>query len=284
MKDPYDRPIKSKLARHIDKITTPIFDKSLQEIKPNTMIGLPPIKFYWRPNNYRRQFLFNTETFKRNTTPQIANFGTKFIYKDFYNTTIVVDIPRKKPAKITAIYKPLKRFYYEIKCYNLKEINERINKKVKDIENTLINALNIFIKHFGGNFDLDSGKWVRFEDDIHGEEFIDKLPRDLIITDTYFKKVYQKGIEFKNPAYVKSYISNRAVEEITPEIAEAINELGSKFDLFTERVTPAIESLAANMATHVKIMQGIEQGIKGFNSTVKKLNKRLDQKSLNKWL
>ena len=289
MKNPYNRPVKDPYKKHIDKLVTPIFDKVLQEIKPNTMIGVTPITFLWRPNNYRLQFNFKKETFKRNTTIASGvtplNFGTKFILKGYNETTIILDIPKhKKQAKITLIYKPKRRFYYHIKCSNLKAIDTRINEKVRNIENKLIYALNGFISQYGGGYVPNSKKWVRFEDDIHGEDYIDKIPRDLIITDTYFKKVYQKGLEFKNPAYVKSYISNRAVEEIAPDIAEAINGLGSKFDQFTDKVTPAIENLATNMSTHVKVMKDIGQGIKEFNKTVKKLDSRLSQKKLGEWL
>lgn len=289
MKNPYDRCVKSKLERDIKRITDPIFNRVPQEIKQNTMSGVPPIIFFWRPNNYRLQFNFKIETFKRNTTLASGvtplNFGTKFIYKDFYNSTIILDIPKhKKPAKITAIYKPIKRFYYELKCYNLAEIDTKINERVKSIENKLIYALNQFISKYGGSYVAGSKKWVRFEDDVHNEDFIDKIPRDLVITDTYFKKVYQQGIEFKNPAYVKTYISNRVVEEITPEIAEAINTLGTEFNQFTARVTPAIENLAMNMGTHISIMKDIKKGINEFRSVVKDLNNQLKQTKLNRWL
>lgn len=289
MKNPYTRCIKDPYKKHIDKLIKPIFDKVLQEKKPNTMIGVTPISFFWRPNNYRLQFNFKTKTFKRNTTlksgVQISNYGTKYVLKNFNETTIMLDIPkRNNRAKLTIIYKPIKRFYYEIKCRDLKAIDTRINEKVREIEDKLIYALNGFILRFGGTVNINSKKWVRFEDDIHGEDFIDNIPRDQIINDTYFKKVYQKGLEFKNPAYIKSYISNRAVEEIAPEIAAAINELGSSFDKFSEKVTPAIENLAANMSTHVKVMKNIDRGINAFNKTVKKLDSKLDQKKLGEWL
>lgn len=289
MKNPYSRCVKKPYEKHIRDLVLPIFNRSLQEKKGNTMIGVTPIIFFWRPNNYRLQFNYNTKTFKRDTTlksgVQISNYGTKYTLKDFHETTIMLDTPKKKKqAKITVIYKPKQRFYYEVKCSSLNTIDKRINEKVRNIENKLIYALNSFIMRFGGVADLDTRKWVRFEDDIHGEDFIDKIPRDQIINDTYFKKVYQKGIEFKNPAYIKSYISNRTVEEIAPEIAEAINGLGSLFSQFSERVTPAIENLAVNMGTHVKVMKNIDKGIKAFNKTVKKLDTRLSQKKLGEWL
>lgn len=252
------------------------------------MGGVPPIKFFWRPNNYRLQFNFKIETFKRNTTLASGvtplNFGTKWVFKDFESTTIVLDVPkRKKVPKITVIYRPVKRFHYEVKCYNLAEIQEKVNERVQNIENKLIYALNTFISIYGGSYVPGSKKWVRFEDEIHSEDFIAKIPRDLLINDTYFKKAYQEGIEFKNPAYLKTYISNRAVEEISPEIAEAINTLGTSFNEFTAKVTPAIENLAMNMNTHVKVMKDISKGICEFRGTVKNLNNQLKQTTLKRW-
>jgi hypothetical protein len=288
MVNPYSRYAGNEYKEHIKKIVLPIFNKVLQETKENTMIGVRPIVFFWRPNNYRLQFNFKTETFKRNTTLKsgvtISNFNTKYTIKNFYDSTLMVDIPKKnKQGKITIIYKPSTRAYYEIKCSSLEEIDRRINEKVHNIEEKLLYALKRFILRFGGIVEWSTKKWVRFEDDIHGEDFIDKIPRNMVITDTYFKKVYKKGVEFKNPAYVKSYISNRVVEEMSPEIADSINGLGLKFDSFIDKVTPVIENLSSNMATHVKIMKGIEKGITDFNSTIKKLNNKLDQKTLNKW-
>lgn len=289
MIDPYKRLTKDPYKTHIDKLVRPIFEKVPQEIKVNTMSVARPIQFFWRPNNYRLQFNFKIETFKRNTTlksgVQISNFGTKYTYHNFYNTTVILDIPkRKKSPKITLIYKPSKRFYYEIKCSNLAEIDKKINEKVLNIEQSLMEALKLFISNYGGSVDMRTKKWVRFEDDIHGEDYIDNIPRDMVITDTYFKKVYQKGLEFKNPAYVKAYISNRAIEEIAPEIAAAINGLGMEFSNFSSQALPVIQELALNMGTHIKVLKGIEKGIDKFNKTVETLNKRLEQKKLSEYL
>lgn len=243
------------------------------------MIGTKRKFYFWRPNNYRLQLNFNTETFKRNTTLNsgglLSNFGTKLTIKQFNQTTIMVDIPKRKtiPPKITLIYKPLKRFYYKIKG------KEEISAKVNEIEQRLLDTLNLFIAKFGGSYDIHTKKWVRFEDDIHGEDFIDKLPKDLVITDTYFKKVYQKGIEFKSPDYVKNYISNRAVEDIAPEIAEALNNLGARFDLFTNKALPVIEDLSRNIKTHLSVLNNIDKSFKKFN---KLLTER--QRKLKDWL
>ncbi|KKL71147.1 hypothetical protein LCGC14_2097760, partial [marine sediment metagenome] len=73
-----------------------------------------------------------------------------------------------------------------------------------------------------------------------------------------------------------SYIQNRAVESIAPEIAQSINSLHTL-------IVPAIENLAKNMNTHVKVMKNINSGIKKFNKTVSKLDKNLSQRRLREY-
>ena len=62
-----------------------------------------------------------------------------------------------------------------------------------------------------------------------GEDYIDKIPKEVIIHDTIFKKVYGEGIEFgvtgEPTVKLKTYIKNRAIEDIAPEIIKSINEV-----------------------------------------------------------
>ena len=268
------------IEEHIKKIVKPIFDKVLQETnKDTTKVTVKPITFIWRPNNYRLQLNFKTETFKRNTTPnttlKISNYGTKFTLTNFYETTIMLDIPKKKSAKVTLIYKPKTRFYYNIKCNSIDDIDTRIKEKVNDIEKKLLLALNEFIKIYGGGVDISSKKWRRHEDEIKHESFIDSLPPDLVIHDTYFKKVYPKGVEFKGPTYVKNYISNRAIESIAPDISNSINNLGNAL---LNELNPTIKSLDMNMKTHISVLKGIDKSFKKFNKAIDRLSQtRLNQ-------
>ncbi len=281
----HNKESKEAYKKHIDKLVKPIFDKVLKEANIDTMsVGNKPISFLWRPNNYRIQIPFNTIKFKRNTTKEhhikTSNYGTKFTLKNLDEATIMLDIPKKKTAKLTVIYKPKKRFYYNITTYSIKELENRINQRVNEIESKMLSSVNKFTKLVGGEAEVNKRKWMRHEDDIHGESFIDSLPPDLVIHDTYFKKVYQKGVEFKGPVYVKNYIANRAIEDLSPEIASSINNLGVAL---LEKLNPSIENLSMNMQTHVSIMKKIEQGITKFNKTVNKLNNKLDQKKLNEY-
>ena len=92
-----------------------------------------------------------------------------------------------------------------------------------------MSALRAFSKQFKLNIPYNRAIWSRYEEFTKGEEFIDSIPQEVIIHDTFFKKVYKKGIEFKNTkkgespgVHIKNYIKNRAIEDIAPEIARAI--------------------------------------------------------------
>ncbi len=269
--------------KHIDKLVKPIFDKVLKEMGMDTMSGVKPISFLWRPNNYRLQIPFKTETFKRDTTiksgVKISNYGTKFTLKNFHEATIMLDIPKKKSAKITIIYHPLKKFYYHIESESIKGIGERIFQRVNEIEYKLISAVGEFTKLVGGEAAINKREWKRHEDEVKHEEFIDSLPPDLVIHDTYFKKVYQKGLEFKSPVIVKNYISARVIEDIAPEIAKEINLFNMKID----KVATSMAYVAENYKSHVKM---VEQGTKVNEESLKlfkKLNRRLSQKKLKEY-
>ena len=102
----------SAYKNHVASICKPHWDKVLKEIGLDTMsVADSTLCFLWRPNNYRLQIPFKTETFKRDTTIKsgvnISNYGTKFTLKNFHETTIMLDIPKKTPAKITIPHHPL---------------------------------------------------------------------------------------------------------------------------------------------------------------------------------
>ncbi|KKL11085.1 hypothetical protein LCGC14_2549340 [marine sediment metagenome] len=72
--------------------------------------------------------------------------------------------------------------------------------------------------------------------------------------------------------YVKNYISIRAIEKVSPEIANEINLFNMKID----KVATSMAYVAENYKSHVGM---VEEAHKLF----KKINKRLSQKKLNEW-
>jgi len=106
--------------------------------------------------------------------------------------------------------------------------------KKADICLLLDSSLNEFIRMF----DLEVGAvaaWSRYEDFVKGEEYLDSIPDHVIIQDTYFKKVYNsQGVEFVNnknapepTVSLKNFIVNRAIEKVSPLIAEELANVKS---------------------------------------------------------
>lgn len=283
---------------HNDSKSKPKLSKVPQEDHSSSMTTTQkPISILWRPNNYRRQIEVKTKSNSgikkiKTTIPSttIAEH-TKIVSIKGYTQNITIQYGKNT---LTAIYSQNRiggvKEIFLIEAPTLDDIDKRIAEKKKEIQDKLDKALNMFSKRFKLAIPLRLPVWSRYEDFIKGEEYIDKIPREVIIHDTYFKKVYGKGIEFikakdeEPTVHLKNYIKNRAVEEISPLISDSINKIGNDFDNFNKKVLPCIEELSINMKTHVSIMKGIDQGIKTLGKTMNKLNNRLDQTKLNNWM
>ena len=118
------------------------------------------------------------------------------------------------------------------------------------------------------------------EIEIKGEEFIDSLPRDLIIHDTVFKKVYEQGVEFKGVPYVKNYIKNRALEDVSPIISDQLMLIDKKIELLNKK-----QKIPRNTEL-VKIIKAMaEQNLEtaaGLNSVTNILKMILPKEELKK--
>jgi len=77
----------------------------------------------------------------------------------------------------------------------------------------------------------------------------------MIIHDTYFKKVYSDTVEFKNPAFVKKFISNRVTEELAPEITKELSSL--KLELLKDRqeVWGTLNLFKEQINSHLNLIQ-----------------------------
>jgi hypothetical protein len=180
-----------------------------------------------------------------------------------------------------AIWEQQKRGKYKqtylIERDSIEELNKRIDEINEEIKQQIDKALLSFVKEF--NIKVESKPyWVRHEEYIKGEEYIDKLPKDLIIHDTVFKKVYGSGVEFINPnsppgIEVKNYIKNRALEDISPKIVEALNELGSSYSKIAEDV---LKPLTYQIQLHLKVQRKTYKYLKAINEKLEKENKTLD--------
>ena len=219
--------------------------------------------YIWQPHNYRlnipynRKFL-NTILLNKVVLKKLARYvsHTKmYFYKGFVNKKnyqITIEIGSDS---ITSIYSSKK--WYRLQASSLNEINNMINNRVVEIEDNCIEAVKNFIKKYKGKAYYNEKRWSRHEDGLKGDEFLDKLPGNLIIQDKTFKKVYQDKVEFKSPVYMQNFINNRALENIAPEIA-------ARLDKFTEAINLEIY----NKRLHMKILNDISATMKHLNSNI----------------
>ena len=198
-------------------------------------------KILFRPNNYRRQVRVQKKTdkilnrIKRKIPQAKITQHTKMVTLKDHKRHITIQYGRDQ---VVGIYsQPIidgNKEVYLIEANTPKDAGERILQRGQGIKEAIDSALHDFCTQL--HIALPNPQpptWRRYEDWIKGEEYIDSLPRDLIIHDTYFKKVYPTGIEFKGKTghnfdpgvLAKNYIKSRAIEDIAPEIAASLDRL-----------------------------------------------------------
>ena len=233
-------------------------------------------KILWRPNNYRRQIQVKTKTnsgvetilttiplsMRKNTT---YNDHTKLLFIKNYQPNITIQYGKNT---LTGIFSQNiihgKKETYLIETKTFKQCQNLLDKKRDEIKTRIDKALIDFAKTFKIYIPVCSPKWDRYEDWVKGEDYIDQIPKETIIHDTYFKKVYGDGIEFKSSqnqkepvVLMKNYIKNRAVEDISPQIADEINHmhtsLAEELNPTITKLTPAIKALTEQITLHLAV-------------------------------
>jgi len=247
----------------------------------SSMITTPePKKIVWRPNNYRRKLdiLNSANSVKKipNHTIDSTTYSqhTKILYIKNYMPNITMMVCKKN---LIAIYSQTrignKKETFFIERSTTEELEKRINEKKKKIERKLDKALYKYAAQNKLSIPYKKPIWLRHEDFIKGEEYIDKIPRETVIHDTVFKKVYPEGIEFiggknKEPTVsLKNYIKNRAIEDISPQIASELRD----FHYTTGK-------LLAEFSTQIRLHLAVLNNIDG---SFKKFNKLISQKRLS---
>ena len=140
-----------------------------------------------------------------------------------------------------------------------------------------MDAVKVFIKKYGGRAYFEAREWIRNEDGIHGEDFLDKIPKDIIIHDTYFKKVYQDHIEFKSPTFMKNYISNRAIENIAPEVAKEIHDLNNNMMSNLAAYNESLGEYNKNIKLHLKVLTSMDKTLKVIRDEKIKRKKKIPE-------
>ena len=278
----------------------------------------------WRPNNYRRQIIVKE---KDNSaiqkilsaigiipTDTRVNFNphTKILSIRNYQPNITIQYAKNT---LTAIYyqniiSGVKETYL-ISRNTQKEVDERLDEIKNSIQEKIDNTLTDFIKKANIGIMFNKPMWIRHEDFAKGESFIDSIPREVIIHDTFFKKVYPVGIEFMSNKEIrepttalKNYIKNRAIEDISPIIANELLEVKEMvkegialnlssveaFNAFSKGFLPELTEFHKDIKVHNRVLKGIEKGINilnrrlGISKRTSLINKANEmQLNLKKW-
>lgn len=233
----------------------------------------------FRPNNYRRQI----EVKKRDNSTlkkikvlygAIPARHNKLINIKEFEKNITIQYGT---STLTAIYSQTiiggHKETFLIERDSIEDLEIRIDEIKEDIRKKIDYALDRFQKEVKIRIPYKKPIWTRHEDFVKGEDFIDKIPRETVVHDTFFKKVYGKGIEFMKgepTVHLKNYIKNRAVEDISPEIAKEINDFRNTTDI-------RLAEFAEQIHLHLEVLGKI-------NKSFKRFNKLLSQKNIKEWL
>jgi hypothetical protein len=118
-----------------------------------------------------------------------------------------------------------------------------------------------------------------------GEEVIDSIPRETIIHDTVFKKVYPEGVEFiggkgiEPGSRMKNYLKNRAVEDIAPELAYAVTSLVDSIVPMMDENKAVLGALMEQVRAHLSLIKAFrDENVryrKHFRWTIRKHDRDL---------
>lgn len=265
-----------------------------EELSWNSMTTMPhTFKIVWRPHNYRRKIEVKL---KDNHTIKKIDFiipnsnidsHTKLVSIKNYKPNITIQYGKNH---LTAIYSQNiilgHKETFLIESDTIEGIEERIDEKKDNIQDKLDSALYSFSRQFCISLPFKHPVWDRHEDFVKGEEFIDLIPRETIIHDTYFKKVYGKGIEFKNSeknkmptAELKNYIKVRAIEKVDKLIADELQDHREMiFDISStnKTISKNILFLAENINTHIPAIEKLGIEAENIGNATNRLNDIFD--------
>ena len=298
-----------KLKVHIKKITDPIFEGVLKETNSNSMTTIPPPKEkLWRPNNYRRQIEVRKKdnsiikkilTTIGPTKKRRINFNehTKLISIKNYVPNITLQYGKNKLTGIYSqniIYGHKETFLIERRTWD--EINKRIDEKSNKIRDTIDSALNSFIDRFKLRLEQQrTPEWSRYEDWLKGIDFIDNIPRETIIHDTYFKKVYPEGIELiqtkkkeKPTVHLKNIVRNQLIRDISPEIEAELNKIGIGISQLGNTIKNDLNPILIDLKDaaileikNKKLHQGV---LRSMDKTMKQIRDDMRQRRLKEYM
>jgi hypothetical protein len=210
---------------HVKDLTRGIFpEETLSE-------GItPPLDgdfFLWRPNNYRLKIPILEGvggSLEMKVLP--PSFLVENVSSGVTTLKIAENIIFQVGKKSVMLIYSLKLGKKKVWCKVPKGVfDDWVSNKVREIEAMLLGE----VKKLELPLNYEKLIWIKHEDGLKGEEFLDEfVAQGHFIDDTYFKQVYvgkEANIEFKSPSFMKTYIANRSLEKLSPEIVKELQEI-----------------------------------------------------------
>ncbi len=246
------------------------------------------ITYLWQPHNHRLYFDFDKSNFNpikpsyhtlKKYESMVAVFNTAYTYTPLnhnsehkYENFMGCQI-RVKKNQVEVINKWHNKQWRKLTADNLKQINEMIDKEMQILKDQSTEALKSFIDLHKGKSRFEVLK-LKCEHGIHGDDYLDKIPREMIIHDTYFKKEYAKKVELFKVAEVKNYISNRCIENIAPEIAAEINNIHNSVSKPLKDLNESIQLEIYNKKLHLNVLRDMKNTLNDISTSLKKTPKK----------
>lgn len=219
-----DGTFETAVKRRVSVVAGPIFEGAIpQETKIDSMaIKNRDVKLY-RPNNLRRQVVVDS-----GDLATIGEARGKCRYLFFPRVTVQIG-----KRVLTAVWQQRKDGKKEV--FRFEGSKKEVIVAIEDKRAEICSLLDGTLQKVGVDYGLEIGEpiWERKEESIKGDFGLDGLPRDMVLHDTVFKKVYDDDLEFiegkgVSAGYVKNYLNNRALEDFAPEIVAALDGLHSE--------------------------------------------------------
>jgi len=184
----------------------------------------------WQPHNYRLYCKFSrTRGLPFKGLPlsnhglsgivSMVNFGSELLWKGVCGCDVRI---KRSLVEVTNHFHA--KQWRRIVAGSLLEVDARVDSVMDELREQSLRALRSVLSVVGGWSDFVVLK-ERVEHGVKGEDFLDKIPSDLIIDDSVFKKVYADKTEFKSAAALKCFIKNRALEDFAPVIVRELSLL-----------------------------------------------------------
>lgn len=181
-------------------------------------------KILWQPHNYRLYFDYQ----KPSDRTSIGNEGTVGVRYKNHDSEAELTIGnckvtlKKNQAEVINL--KLEKDWIMFERPNIGEIEAKIEEIRGELREESRQALETALELLGGKTEYKILR-ERCENGIHGIDWLDKIPKDRVIHDTVFKKVYSDKTEVYGMANTKNLIKNACISNVSEEIADELINL-----------------------------------------------------------